>query len=74
MVLELLSIFIERRGKSFIRRHPSIFSKGVDGGRLRDGVGAGTTVGWNWVVFFVKLVTFICKSCYMYLSKLLSVF
>ena len=34
---------------------PSIFSKGVDGGRLRDGVGAGTTVGWNWVVFLSNL-------------------
>ena len=30
---------------------PSIFSKGVDGGRLRDGVGAVTTMGWNQVFF-----------------------
>ena len=29
---------------------------------------------WVGTVFFVKIVTFICQSCYMYLSKLLSVF
>ena len=61
------SIFIERRGKSFIRRHPSIFSKGVDGGRLRDGVGAGTIIGWSQIGFF-------CQKCSIYLSKLLQVF